>query len=611
MIQSLLPVFALFCLQAANPADPGTSHLIRVRLDTQPRAHVLLEKAGFLSCLSEQHEGGANFVDIVVAHEEMSAYQALGLAGKELSRGRPYKDIVAEQRKQLGPLAIDANYFTVAEIEAELSKLAAAYPTLARKVDITAFTGSPKTHESRSLYALVISDNVTKSEDEPRVLMASQHHARELNSPFMNIGAARRLLSGYSTNAAIKKVVDENEIWIVPTVNPDGVAYVWSNDNYWRKNRRKNSSSAYGVDLNRNYPFMWGQCGSSSSSYTSSVYRGPSAGSEPETKTMMALARKQRFERYLDFHSSGREVLWTYHSCVQNGYASKAWGAVESHHRKILMAAANFRTRSPSASGEAQEFHASENGSLSYLVEIGTSFQPAFTATVSEEARVWPLILRFLQMKPAIRAHVRSLKGQGPLAATTGQSLLGTTRGESIHSPADTGRMHLWVPPGKHSVKVASSGHATGTFEVQATSYEAGSAIDLQLVPTLPVATLTAPATATLGTPATISFSAGDPGKPYWIAMALGSAPGFPVAPRHIPLNPDAIFFLSYQPLAPIFTGQIGNLDAAGKAQAKLNFPRNAIFNGLKLWFCGLTFEAGWPLGVKAISPARQVQLKL
>ena len=610
MLHSLLPAFALLCLQSTPPADPGTSHLIRVRLDSQPQAHALLEHAGLLSCLGERQEGGRRFVDIVVAHEEMPAWRALGLVGTELDRGRPFKDIVAEQQKP-GPMVIDANYFTVPEIEAELAKLATTYPTLARKVDITAFTGSPKTHESRSLYALVISDNVTKDEDEPRVLMASQHHARELNSPYMNIGAARRLLSGYATNAAIKQVVDENEIWIVPTVNPDGVAYVWSTDNYWRKNRRKNSATSYGVDLNRNYPYQWGQCGSSSSSYTSSVYRGPSAGSEPEVQTMMALARKLRFERYLDFHSYGREVLWTYHSCVQSGYASTAWGAVESHHRQILMTAASFQSRSPSASGEAQEFHASENGSLAYLVEIGTSFQPAWASTVSEEARVWPLILRFLQMKPAIRAHVRSLKGQGPLAASSGRKFPGTTRGASFRRRADAAGLHLWGLPGKPTVPGASSGHVTGSFGVLATGYEAGSSFDLDRVPTLPAATLTAPATATLGTPTAIDFAAGDPGKSYWIAMALGSTPGFAVPPRTIPLNPDAIFFLSYQPLAPIFTGQIGTLDASGKAQAKIDFPRQAIFNGLKLWFCGLTFESGWPLGVKAISPARPVQLKL
>ena len=610
MIHALLPLLALIGFQATPPVDPGTSHLVQVRLDTQPGAHTLLEKAGFLSCLAEKRVGAARYVEIVVAHEEWAAWRALGIAGKELSRGRPYKDIVAEQRK-LGPLAIDANYFTVAEIEAELAKLAKSYPTLARRVDLTAFTGSPKTFEGRRLYALVISDHVTKNEDEPRVLIASQHHARELNSPYMSIGAARRLLSGYKTNAAIKKVVDENEIWIVPCVNPDGVAYVWNKDNWWRKNRRKNSSNSYGVDLNRNYPYEWGKCGSTSSRTTSSTYRGPSAGSEPEVQTMMALARKLRFERYLDFHSYGREVLTTFDPCVQNKYASTSWGAMELHHRKILAAAASFKTRTPSASGEAMEFHAAENGSLSFLVEVGTGFQPAWSSTVAEEKRVWPLILRFLQMKPAIRAHVRSLQGQAALASSSSLKVLGLTRGESWRGPADTGRLHLWLPPGKRSLTVGAPGHVSRTFSLTATGYEAGTRVDLVLVPTLPATTLTAPAKATLGKPTTIALSAGDPGRSYWIAMALGTSPGFAIPPRIVPLNPDPIFLTSFLPLAPVYTGQLGKLDSAGKARATLTFPRNAAFHGFKLWFCGLTFQSGWPLGVKAISPARQVELRL
>jgi len=41
------------------------------------------------------------------------------------------------------------------------------------------------------------------------------------------------------------------------TMNPDGLAYTWSTDNMWRKNRNRNPGGSYGVDLNRNYPIGW------------------------------------------------------------------------------------------------------------------------------------------------------------------------------------------------------------------------------------------------------------------------------------------------------------------------------------------------------------------
>jgi len=72
------------------------------------------------------------------------------------------------------------------------------------------------------------------------------------------------------------------------TMNPDGLAYVWSTDNMWRKNRKLNPGGSYGVDLNRNYPIGWNfSCGGSSVE-TSETYKGISAASEPEIQTMMS-----------------------------------------------------------------------------------------------------------------------------------------------------------------------------------------------------------------------------------------------------------------------------------------------------------------------------------
>ncbi|QWZ08534.1 hypothetical protein KRR39_01270 [Nocardioides panacis] len=58
------------------------------------------------------------------------------------------------------------------------------------------------------------------------------------------------------------------DLWLVPVANPDGLA---------RGTRR----NAHGVDLNRNYPYRWADL---DGHYES----GPRAGSEPETRALMA-----------------------------------------------------------------------------------------------------------------------------------------------------------------------------------------------------------------------------------------------------------------------------------------------------------------------------------
>ncbi|MFQ5503868.1 MAG: M14 family zinc carboxypeptidase [Planctomycetota bacterium] len=597
-----LPLYELFLASSLIlPQDPGTSYRFRVDLRASPEAIWKLRGFDVLgACNTDlQKFAAARSLDVIVLPEELARFRGLGLQSTLVDRGRPFAEILAERRKY-GPLP-DPNYFTVAEIEAELSRLQTQFSKIALRVDLNKLTGTSLTHQNKRIYALKISDNVQRDEDEPALLMASQHHARELNTPYMVIQAARRILAGYPTDPLIKKVVEKNELWLVPCMNPDGVDYVWARDNYWRKNRRNNGTS-FGVDQNRNYPFDWGKCGNTSSIPSSQVYRGPSAGSEPETRTIMALARLERFEKYLDFHSYGREVLTTTSSCHYRAYGTGPWVAMETRFRTALATSLGYRTRFPSASGEAPEWHFAENGSLSYLVEVGTSFQPVFSLTVSEERRVWPGVRAWLALEPAIRGHVRSLKSSSPLQGSLDPRVLGFKFGERSRSCAGSGRYHLWLPPGKSTVAVSAAGHQTRSFDLTAPAYGSTVLAELVLIPNLPPAALSGPVQHSLGKTANLVFSANDPGRSFWIPMALGTSPGIRVGPRVVPLTPDPIFAASALSMAPIYSGQIGTLDASGRATARFFFPNVPLFIGFKLSFCGLTLEPGYPFDVKAIT---------
>jgi len=78
------------------------------------------------------------------------------------------------------------------------------------------------------------------------------------------------------------KPVTGVDLWLLPTVNPDGVV-------------RGTRQNAHKVDLNRNFPYHWARL-------TGNYYSGPSAASEPETKALMRFFSTVKPTYVVSFH---------------------------------------------------------------------------------------------------------------------------------------------------------------------------------------------------------------------------------------------------------------------------------------------------------------------
>ncbi|MFY1688555.1 M14 family zinc carboxypeptidase [Plantactinospora sp. WMMB782] len=209
----------------------------------------------------------------------------------------------------------DSAYHNYAELIAVINQVIADHPSIARR------SSMGTSYEGRDLPVIKISDNVGTDENEPEILFNSQQHAREHLTVEMAIYLLNLFTDNYGSDSRITNIVNSREIWIVPTVNPDGSEYDIATGSYrsWRKNRQPNSGSSYvGTDLNRNWGYNWGCCGGSSGSTSSETYRGPSAFSAPETSRLRDFVNSrvvggtQQIKVNIDFHTYSQLVLWPY-----------------------------------------------------------------------------------------------------------------------------------------------------------------------------------------------------------------------------------------------------------------------------------------------------------
>ena len=255
-------------------------------------------------------------VEITATGPEVKALRALGFTVKPVAVAVPSDGVSTFDFPSR-----DAAYHNYSEMIAEVNAVVAANPTIASKRVLG------KTYQGRDIVAVKISDNVGTDEAEPEVLYDANHHAREHLTVEMAIYLLHLYADNYATDTRIRSVVNSREIWIVPSVNPDGSEYDVATGSYrsWRKNRQPNSGSSYvGTDLNRNYGYKWGCCGGSSGSTSSETYRGTAAFSAPETRVIRdfvngrVVGGVQQIKAAMDFHTYSELVLWPFGHTTAN-----------------------------------------------------------------------------------------------------------------------------------------------------------------------------------------------------------------------------------------------------------------------------------------------------
>lgn len=205
-------------------------------------------------------------------------------------------------------------FYTYDEILANLDSMYAWYPHL-----ITAKTpiDTTTTIEGRPVYWVRISNNPQQDQGKTKIFYNALAHAREPASMQQMMFFMYYVLENYNTCQDITNIVDNFELYFVPCANPDGYIYNETNEpnggGMWRKNRRNNGDGTFGVDLNRNFGYMWGidDIGSSPDG-AAQTYRGTGPFSEPETQLLKTFCESKNFAITLNYHTFSNLLLYPF-----------------------------------------------------------------------------------------------------------------------------------------------------------------------------------------------------------------------------------------------------------------------------------------------------------
>jgi hypothetical protein len=248
---------------------------------------------------------GRGYVEIITNPAELNELQTLGFKIEII-----HEDLTEFYTARLAGRLPDT-YKNFSQLESELFFMNVEHPDIvAPRVSIG------MTLESRNIWAIKISDNPEIDEDEPEILYTAAIHAREVITPEVLLYFMNYLTDNYGTDPVATDLVDSRELWFIIVINPDGYSYNFdypSSGGMWRKNRRNNGDGSYGVDLNRNFGYMWGydDIGSSPAG-NDETYRGTGPFSEAESQAYRDFVLAHDFSMIMNYHSYSNLILWPY-----------------------------------------------------------------------------------------------------------------------------------------------------------------------------------------------------------------------------------------------------------------------------------------------------------
>jgi len=390
-----------------------------------------------------------------------------------------------------------SGYPTYASIASQLQTYATQYPAICQRFDLG--TSSTSDH----IYALKITSNVGVEADKPEFHWIANIHGDEVTGTIMCLNMINYLLTNYPTDSRVANLIDNVEIWIVPSVNPYG----------YTNNTRYNAG---GFDLNRSFPEGSG----------SSPDPNTTTGRPAEVATIMNWTWAHSPALGANYHGGELVVNYPYDNDGLGSTYSPSPDETEYYwlseqyasHNPPMWASTDFTHGITNGAawyaidGGLQDWMYRYQGVYHITMEISVTKSPAYSLMAQFWTENRESMLYYMEgCLTGARGIVTAAATGAPLYATV--TVVGRT--SKVYTDPDGGDYHRILRPGTYQLKFDAPGYSSITLPVTVTS---GNATRLDVAMGGPP-TLVSPnggETLTAGVPATITWT-GAPTLAYQV----------------------------------------------------------------------------------------------
>lgn len=178
---------------------------------------------------------------------------------------------------KVAAMGLRGSYPTPEETASEVKSIVDKYPEIAKMFSIG------KSVKGRDLWVIKLSKDVGTDDDRPEFKYIANMHGDEIVGRELMVRLIKDLLINYGKDPVITNLLDRVQIYIMPSMNPDGAA-------------ASTRGNAKYVDLNRDFP-----------DFSTNDNKDSEVGRAPETQAVMKWQKSRRFVLSANFHG-GAEV---------------------------------------------------------------------------------------------------------------------------------------------------------------------------------------------------------------------------------------------------------------------------------------------------------------